>query len=221
MEGRVASAPSILAPPKILRRILVGVGLALAVYFVATYVPQYLVFTEESYTPYFWPRVSWLFPHVVARVVAITIGPLQLWARIRNGYRKFHRIAGRTYVAMVVLGSSAAIGLSLTASFSLAYRSGLFFLAFAWLGTTGMAFLAIRRRNFTQHREWMIRSYVITFAFVTFRVTQDFMAAAGIATANETRATLAWACWAVPLLFTEMAFQSRAIFAKPRGAEAA
>ena len=221
MEGRVASVgPSILSPPKALRLTVVGLGLALAVYFVATYVPQYMVLTEESYTPYFWPRVSWLFPHVLAGVVAITIGPLQLWARIRNGYRKFHRVAGRTYVAMVLLGSFAAIGLSLTASFSLAYRSGLFFLAFTWLGTTGMAFTAIRRRNFTQHREWMIRSYVVTFAFVTFRVFQDFMADAGIASADETRATLAWACWAVPLLITEMVLQSRAIFAKPRGAEA-
>ena len=35
MEGRVASAPSILAPPKALRRVLVGSGLARGVYFVA------------------------------------------------------------------------------------------------------------------------------------------------------------------------------------------
>ena len=104
MESHAASAPSILSPPRALRRTMVGIGLALVVYFVAIYVPQYFVFTEESYTGYFWPRVSWLFPHVLAGVVAITIGPLQLWARIRNGYRKFHRIAGRTYVGMVVLG---------------------------------------------------------------------------------------------------------------------
>ncbi len=220
IESHAVSAPSILSPQKVLRRILVGSGLALIAYFVLTYVPRFFVFTEASYTPYFWSRVSWIFPHVLAGVVAITIGPMQLWAGIRNRYRKFHRVAGRTYVLMVLLGSFAAFALSLTASFSLAYRSGLFFLAVAWLATTGMAFTAIRRRNFTQHRQWMIRSYVVTFAFVTFRVGQDVMAATGIATLDETRATMAWASWAVPLLITEMVFQSRAIFAKPGGANA-
>ena len=73
--------------------------------------------------------MSWVLPHVIAGLVAITIGPLQLWARVRNRYRGFHRIAGRTYLVVVALGSLAAIGLSLTASFSLAYRTGLFFLA--------------------------------------------------------------------------------------------
>ena len=84
-----------------------------------------------------------------------------------------------------------------------------------------MAFASIRRRNFTQHREWMIRSYVVTFAFVTFRVSQDLLAASGVATGDESRATLAWACWAVPLLITEMTLQSRASFAQPRGATSA
>ena len=36
------------------------------------------------------------------------------------------------------------------------------------LAISGMALIAIRRRNFIQHKEWMIRSYVVTFAFVTF-----------------------------------------------------
>ena len=67
----------------------------------------------------------------------------------------------------------------------------------------------------------MIRCYVVTFAFVTFRVSQDVMAATGIATLDETRATMAWASWAVPLLITEIAFQSRAICVKPRGATSA
>ena len=88
----------------------------------------------------------------------------------------------------------------------------LFFLAIAWLATTGMAFAAVRRRNFTQHREWMIRSYVVTFAFVTFRVFRDVAVANGLASFGEMQAVMAWACWAVPLLITEMWFQSRAIF---------
>ena len=36
--------------------------------------------------------------------------------------------------------------------------------------TTGLAFAAIRSSLVEQRREWMIRSYVVTFAFVTFRI---------------------------------------------------
>ena len=39
-----------------------------------------------------------------------------------------------------------------------------------WFVTTSVAFYCIRRRNFQQHRQWMIRSYAITLIFVTDRV---------------------------------------------------
>ena len=48
--------------------------------------------------------------------------------------------------------------------------AALFTLAVVWTITTGMAFLAISRRAIVQHREWMIRSYVVTLAFVFFRI---------------------------------------------------
>ncbi|MDP3313946.1 SDR family NAD(P)-dependent oxidoreductase [Lutibacter sp.] len=32
-----------------------------------------------------------------------------------------------------------------------------------------MAYISVRRKYIQQHREWMIRSYVLTFSFVTFR----------------------------------------------------
>lgn len=187
-------------------------GLAIGLYFVVRYVPQYFVVAEASYGPYFWPRAGWLLPHVALSLLAIIIGPLQLWRRIRERHWRFHRLAGRVYLLGVAGGATAAIGLSLTAGFTPAYRSGLFFLALAWLGTTAMAFAAIRRRKRAQHREWMIRSYVMTFAFVTFRVARDVVVARGLATFAEMLPVMAWASWAVPLVVTEMVLQGRAIF---------
>ena len=45
----------------------------------------------------------------------------------------------------------------------------------AWIITTSMAVLAIRGRNVIQHREWMLRSYTVTFAFVIFRLVVDML----------------------------------------------
>ena len=60
--------------------------LAIGLYFVATNVPRYLTIDEARYGPYFWPRAGYLVPHLLAGVVAIVLGPLQFWPRIRTGY---------------------------------------------------------------------------------------------------------------------------------------
>ena len=90
---------------------------------------------------------------------------------------------------------------------------GFFSLAVVWLLTSGMAFAAIRRRNIVQHKQWMIRSYVVTFAFVTFRLGNNLMMYFGVGAQGGRGATLAWACWAIPLLVTELVLQGRQVFA--------
>jgi hypothetical protein len=39
-----------------------------------------------------------------------------------------------------------------------------------WLVTGGLAYRAARRRDFTVHRDWMLRNYALTFLAVTARV---------------------------------------------------
>jgi hypothetical protein len=196
--------------------VLWWVALTIGVYFVARYVPPYLVWSEVSYGPYFWPRAGYLLPHLVGGLVAIVIGPLQLWPRIRNRYPRFHRISGRVYLGAIVVGSLAGIALALTSGVNAIYATGLLGLAAVWLLTGGMAFAAIRRRNIVQHKQWMIRSYVVTFAFVSFRIIDDTLGYLGIGERADNVAILAWACWAVPLVVTEAAIQGRQIFARPQ-----
>jgi hypothetical protein len=45
-----------------------------------------------------------------------------------------------------------------------------------WIITTLAAFLTARNRHFRQHREWMVRSYAVTFTFVGTRVLQPIPA---------------------------------------------
>ena len=42
--------------------------------------------------------------------------------------------------------------------------------ATAWIVCTTAAFLTARNRQIIQHRQWMIRSYAVTFTFVSSRV---------------------------------------------------
>jgi hypothetical protein len=102
--------------------------------------------------------------------VALLSGPVQLWLGISDSQPTLHRRLGMVYVTSVVLGAGAAYYLAFNTGFGWVYGAGLVGLATAWVVTTGLAFTAIRRGLIEQHLEWMVRSYVVTFAFVVFRV---------------------------------------------------
>jgi hypothetical protein len=89
-----------------------------------------------------------------------------------------------------------------------AFGVALLYLAFAWILTSGMAYIAVMRRQFAAHREWMIRSYVVTFAFVLFRLQIQLNVHGNLGLVSQLVMTV-WAAWAVPLLLTEVVLQWR------------
>lgn len=180
----------------------------LALWFIGKRALPYFNVSVDQFGPYFWPRRWGLVLHVAGGVVALITGIVQLWLGLTNRARALHRALGKLYVGVITIGSIAGFYLSLTIPGNAPYASGLFFLCVAWVITTSMAVLAIRRRNLVQHREWMMRSYAVTFAFVVFRIGVDTLIAQGVSL-RETQAIMAWACWALPLLFLEPLIQLR------------
>jgi uncharacterized membrane protein len=185
----------------------------LAAWFVFRSALPYFNFSPNHYGPYFWPRRWGLILHIAGGVIALSAGIVQLWLGLSNRVAALHRALGKLYVGVIAVASIAGFYLSLTISGNPPYASGLFFLCVAWVITTTMALLAIRRRNLPQHREWMMRSYAVTFAFVTFRFGVDALASNGMAL-SDAQAIMAWACWALPLLLLEPLIQLRAV--RPR-----
>jgi hypothetical protein len=109
---------------------------------------------------------GFLIPHTICGSVALLAGPLQFSSRIRQRYLKFHRVLGRMYVISVFIGAFTGIALA-------AGRPGLpgtSMQAAAWIVCTTAAVITARNRHIVQHRQWMIRSYAVTFTFVSSRV---------------------------------------------------
>ena len=105
-----------------------------------------------------------------------------------------HRTMGVAYMIAVVLGSLAAFRLAILTDFGWVFGLALAMLGVVWLLTTGMAYVSIRCRQIVQHQEWMIRSYVTTFAFVLFRVFVGGAQAIGVGTLEEQLTAAAWVC---------------------------
>ena len=188
--------------------ILIIIGL-IALYYVIDRVIPYSNFNPEQFQDY-WPEKWWLIGHLLGGMTAILIGPFQFSSTFRNRYLKVHRTMGKIYLIAILIGSTCAFYMSFTVAtnFNNAWSIALFFLAVPWLLTTLMAYRMIRLKRITQHREWMIRSYVVTFAFVLFRYIYESNFASYIIEDNAQRApTVIWVSWAIPLLITEIVLQ--------------
>ena len=160
----------------------------------------------------FWHRRYGLWVHIVGGTMAMFLGPVQLWLGQTRQKLQLHRTLGKLYLLGVALDNLAAYYLCLTTPVGFVYATGLFGMTLASTITTVMAVVAIRYRNFDQHREWMIRSYVVILSFVFFRMIAGGLEAAGIGgsgiAGDTARATLAaWCSWAIPLLLTELSLQ--------------
>lgn len=107
-----------------------------------------------------------LIPHTICGTLALLAGPVQFSSHIRHRYLKFHRILGRLYVVSVFVGAFTGIALA-------SGRPGLpgtAMQAAAWIVSTTAALITARNRHIVQHRQWMARSYAVTFTFVSSRV---------------------------------------------------
>ena len=205
MNSTIASQPPVAT--RWLARLVWALLAALGAYYLVTAVGRYLTFDEAKIGPYFWPRANMVFVHAISGSIALIMGFFQFWPWLRNTHKKIHRAGGRVYLVATLVGAISGYALAFTSSIHVVYAGGLAGLATAWLLTGGMAFISIRNRNINQHKQWMVRSYVVTFAFISFRVASDIFEANGVMEFPLNVMFLSWACWAIPLLFTEVVLQ--------------
>lgn len=193
-------------------KIVLSAATIIALWYVTTSVMKYLHVSRETYG-LFWPRHEWLFAHVVAGTIAVVFGPVQFWLGLKREQQALHRVLGVTYVTCTGIGAISALYLAFHTVYGWIFGAGLAAMALAWIITTGVATLAICRGMASLHRQWMVRSYLITFGFVLFRLTTDILEMSNVGTMAERLAFSSWACWTIPLLVVEGAIQGRKLWA--------
>jgi uncharacterized membrane protein len=198
---------------RLLKRVVVlviwsGIML-LALRFLARDAFKYFGFDEATFGR-FWTHRFWLIAHIVGGISALLLGPFQFWSGLRRRALRFHRWMGRVYVLGVVLAAGSAFRLS----FFIPPSDGgwvvglsLFALAAVWLTSAAMAIRSIRNGRVETHKEWMIRSYVLTFAFVNFRWWMDLPFISTLGTPTERLTAVVWTGWTLPLFITEVVLQ--------------
>lgn len=144
--------------------------------------------------------------HAAGGTAMLFVGAAALYIGLARTAFRFHKIAGYFYLSGGALGAGSGLALSILNPHPLpgaAIATGL--LATVWLTTAAMALRAALNRRFDSHRQWMIRSYVLTWTFVFCRIVMNspfgktFDPAMIVATI--------WATWITPLILCEIALQ--------------
>lgn len=194
--------------PVWLNRIAWILLIAIGGWFLISVASRYFLFTEAVYER-FWSVRWWVLGHVAGGSVALIIGPFQFWKRFRAKNLQLHRTMGKIYLMAILIGSICAFVMCATTALGISWQWALSLgsLGIAWVITAAMAYRMIRLGRIQQHKEWMIRSYVVTFAFVTFRILLIIGLVSGLGEFSDVAPAMGWASWAFPLFITEVALQ--------------
>lgn len=140
------------------------------------------------------------YGHILLGGLALFIGWAQFSKKLRTANLKVHRNVGKLYIIAVMISGICGIYIAFEATGGLIASLGFIGLGTIWLFTTLRAYLAVRNKDITLHKGFMIYSYAACFAAVTLRiwlpllniVLDDFVLAYRI---------VAWLCWLPNMVF--------------------
>jgi len=192
--------------PKYLLFAAIGIMLA----YVIPHDESFLVHSKDPMWQHYEPFKWWLLPHGIAGACALLLGPMQFSDRLRQRFRRLHRVVGRIYVAGVFVAAPLGVyiqhfeeGMGDPRSFSIAAAVD----AALWMITTGIALIFILSGKVQEHRQWMTRSFAVTIVFLEVRVIGGVTGFDSLDVhANE---TMVWACLAFSILSADLVLQSQ------------
>lgn len=180
------------------KRIFFGL-VGLAALFVLYHNERFIIDHADPSWTYYFPVRRLLIPHGLAGLIALGLGASQFSTRLRHRHARVHRILGRCYVAGVAIAAPMGIYIT-TRHNAVPTQIAVTTTAILWFLSTAVAFYCIRRRNFQQHRQWMIRSYAITLIFLLVRVIDAVPALNDLD--GDPSPNMLWLCnviaWVVP-----------------------
>jgi hypothetical protein len=159
----------------------------------------------KHYEPFKW----WLLPHGLAGACSLLLAPMQFAEGLRRRHTTLHRTVGTIYVisAFVLAPLGAYIqyldeAQGAARSFTIATMIDAALLT----TTTGTGCYFALRRQFTYHRQWMIRSYAVALAFLEIRVILGVFGLDDPLDWHVTE-TAVWSCIALSVLIGDIANQ--------------
>jgi len=148
------------------------------------------------------------FGHVYASFFCLLAGFTQFSPFIRKNYPALHRSSGWLYAgSILLLAAPTGFVIAIYANGGFWSQLGFSMLAILWIWTTSKAMLAIRKRDFRKHRDFMIRSFALTLSAITLRAWKYIIVALFHPRPMDVYQIVAWLGWGLNLLIAEYLIQ--------------
>jgi uncharacterized membrane protein len=158
---------------------------------------------KQAYLSIGWWRIAF-YVHVFSSIFALAAGFTQFSNYILKNYKSIHRVIGKIYVINVLLINFPAVMiLAVYANGLLPAKMAFVILDCLWFYFTLRAFVAIRRKQIDEHREFMIRSFALTFSAITLRTWKVILSSAFNMDPLTLYMVEAWMGFVPNLLFAE------------------
>ena len=141
--------------------------------------------------------------HISASPIALALGVFQFMPRLRANYPALHRWSGRAYGLAVLIGGLTGLVLSVGVTGRPVAAAGFGLLAMLWVAVTAEAVRLAMTGRIAEHRNFMFRSFALTFAAVTLRLELPIFFIFGEMEYPEASNYVAWLCWVPNLLAAE------------------
>ena len=129
---------------------------------------QFLVFKQPYIHNVVWKTAFYI--HVFSAVIALLAGFTQFSKDLLRENPKLHRLIGKIYVANILLVNfPAGLIMGVYANGGFAGKTAFLLLDGLWFYFTLKALTSARSRRFADHKNYMIRSYALTFSAITLR----------------------------------------------------
>lgn len=159
---------------------------------------------------YFWGGYAWAFyVHIFSGPCSLVCGLVLVSDRFRMRFTGWHRRLGRIQVANVLLlVTPSGLWMAFYAEAGVVAGVSLGMLALATGLCVAIGWRSAVRRQFDQHRRWMLRCYVLLCSAVVLRLMGGLGTVAGIE-AQWYNPFISWACWLLPLATLECVLAKR------------
>lgn len=164
---------------------------------------------KQDYIHLFHYRLSF-FIHVYSSLFVLLAGFTQFSERVQKKAKLLHKIAGKSYVFIVLLLSApSGFIIGLYANGGIGSRIAFCLLGVLWFAFTLMAYLKIRKGDLNGHISFMYRSYALALSAITLRVWKYLIVFLLHPHPMDVYRIVAWLGWVPNLFIAELLIRNR------------
>jgi uncharacterized membrane protein len=151
-----------------------------------------------------------LYAHIASVPFIFLIGTAQIFFRYEFKKGKLHAALGKIYVYLILfISAPGAFIMSFYAFGGALSKASFFILTLLWFWFTFQGFMKGRKKDFSSHQQFMVRSYVLTLSAITLRII-SFVFIHFFDFHGELAYTLvAWLSWLPFILLTELILRTK------------